>query len=368
MPRNQMVGLAAFVTVLFLASISERYILSALTGGQFGSLHALFDAAPGKWKVIAIGMMPIALIAVAIGAKSVETLLARSWIGVPGKIVSAKSVQRRVKRSVSSANDEDSEMRNFAQIIYTYVVAGRTWRGERLSIGADLGNFEVAEKLKRYQTGTHVTVYYDPRKPENAVIERDPPAGVIRFGIGLVVGLTALLFAVVFGADLARHVLRGQLAHPQNASIVTALLLFSAVIALFGYALKRQAAAADGWKETKGRVVSSEAERFVAGAERMSAPERSLVRQRVIYAYKVAGVDYSSDRVSFGARTASSLAGLEQGIVKRYPLGAGVTVYYDPANPSQAVLERGVRMLWLVWASAALFAGMAVAISGALGR
>jgi hypothetical protein len=366
MQRNQMMGLAAFVALLVLAAISERFILSSLTGGQFGSFHGMFDALPGKWKVIAIGMMPITLIAGAVGFLYFKMVRARSWIGVPGKIVSAKSVQRKVERSLSSSNDQDSEMRNFAVVTYAYEAGGRKLTGSRLSIGADLGNVEVAEKLAKYKTGTLVTVYYDPRKPENAVIERDLPAGVFGFGVKLVAGLIALLFAVVFGADLVRQIVRGQLPEPQNALIVTALALFSAVIALFGVALKRQAAAADGWKETKGRVVSSETERFVAGSDRISAPTRHLLRQRVIYAYKVAGVDYSSDRVAFGARTASSIAGLEQAIVKRYPLGAGVTVYYDPANPSQAILERGVRKLWLVWASAALFAVIAVAISGVL--
>ena len=367
MQRNQMIGAAAVVAVLFLASIGERFIMSALTGGQAGSLHGWFDGLPGKWKVIAIFMMPIALIAGAVAVKYIEMRRARSWIGVPGKIISAKSVQRKVERSLSSSNDQDFEMRNFAEISYAYSAGGRKLSGSRLSIGADLGNSGVAEKLARYKPGANVTVYYDPAKPESAVIERDLPEGTFRFGVWLVVALTVILFAVVFGADLVSQILRGQLPNPRNASIVTALALFSAVIALFGFGLKRQAAAADGWAQTKGRVVTSKTEQFVAGVDRISAPRRNLLRQRVIYAYTVAGVGYSSDRVSFGARTASSMPGMEQAIVRRYPVGTAVTVYYDPANPSQAVLDRGVRKLWLVWASAALFAVMAVAISGVLG-
>lgn len=361
MQRKQMMGLAFFVALMVIGSLSEPVI-----GWYFHSVHGSFDALPGKWKVIAIGMMPIALIAVAVGWLYIEVWRARSWIGVPGKILSAKAVQREVERSSSSSNDQDYEIRNFAEITYAYEAGGRKLTGSRLSVGADHGNTNVAENLAKYKAGTHVTVYYDPRKPEKAVIERDLPAGVFGFGIKLVLGLIALLFAVAFGADLVKQILRGQLPEPKNASIVTALSLFSALIALFGYGLKRQAAAADGWNATKGRVVSSEAERFTAGSDRISAPVRTLVRQRVIYAYKVAGVDYSSDRVRFGARTASSVAGLEQAVVKRYPLGAGVTVYYYPANPSQAVLERGVRLLGLVWASAALFAVIAVWISGVL--
>lgn len=362
MQRNQTWVAVGLVLLVFAGSMGQHFLAV-----KVAPLHAWFDALPGKWKVIVIGMMPIALIAVAVGVKYIEMVRARSWVSVPGKIVSAKSVQRKVARSLSSANDEDGEMRNFAEIIYAYEVAGRKLRGERLSIGADLGNSEVAEKLKRYKPGMAVTVHYDPRKPENAVIERDLPDGMFKAGAGIVAGLTALLFAVVLGADLAAKILKGQLPNPGNAPIVTALGLFSAAIVLFGFALKRQAAAADGWLQTKGRILASETEAFRAGVERISTPSRTLHRQRVTYGYDVAGVSYSSDQVSMGARTSSSVGAMEQSIVRRYPVGKTVTVYYDPVNPSQAVLERGARLIWLVWVSAALFAVLAVALSGLAG-
>ena len=356
----------------WVAMVLVLLVFAGATGQHFfaltlAPLHAWFDALPGKWKVILIGMMPIALIAVAVGVKYIEMVRARSWVAVPGKIVSAKSVQRKVARSLSNSNDEDYEMRNFADIIYAYEVDGRKLRGERLSIGSDLGNSEVAEKLKRYKPGMAVTVYYNPRQPERAVIERDLTDGSFRMGIGIIAGLTAVLFTVVFGADFAAQVLRGQLPNPRNAPIVIGLAMFAATIALFGIALKRQAAAADRWLQTSGRILASETEAFQSGVERISTPSRTLHRQRVTYGYAVAGVSYSSDRVSMGARTSSSVGAVEQAIVRRYPVGKTVTVHYDPTNPSQAVLERGVRLIWLVWASAALCAGLAVVQSGLVG-
>ena len=355
MQRNQVwaaVGVAALV-VLF--AIGEHSLAV-----MFAPVQRWVEALPGTWKVIGIFMMPILVIALAMVVKGWETWRARSWLAAPGKIVSAKSVQRKVARSLSSQNDDDYEMRNFAEIVYAYEVGGRALKGQRLSIGSDLGNFEVAEKLKRYKPGTAVTVYYDPRKPERAVIERDAPEGLWKVGAGIIGGLTALVFVVVFGASWGAQILQGQVADPRRASIVMALALFAAFIALFGWGLKRQAAQADGWKQTPGRITASDTEAFQAGRERLSTPSRTLQRQRIIYAYTVGGVNYVSDRVSMGARTSSSVAAMEQAQVRRYPVGKTVTVYYDPANPSQAVLERGVRLVWLVWGSAALFAGLAV--------
>ena len=64
-------------------------------------------------------------------------------------------------------------MRKFAQIVYEFTVAGPKYRGSRVSIGEDLGNFEVAETLAKYPQGKVVTVFYNPSKRTEAVLERE---------------------------------------------------------------------------------------------------------------------------------------------------------------------------------------------------
>jgi hypothetical protein len=59
----------------------------------------------------------------------------------------------------------------------------------------------------------------------------------------------------------------------------------------------------------------------------------------VAYRYKVRDRDYSSGRITLA--DFSSTTGRAQGIVNRYLDGAAVTVYYNPVDPSDAVLERG---------------------------
>lgn len=88
------------------------------------------------------------------------------------------------------------EQRNFANIVYEYTVRGQLLRNNRVSIGEDRGNFEVAETIARYPAGTPVTVFYNQLHPNEAVLERDLPTGLWGcLGIG-----TAVVLAIVFGS------------------------------------------------------------------------------------------------------------------------------------------------------------------------
>ncbi len=91
---------------------------------------------------------------------------------------------------------------------------------------------------------------------------------------------------------------------------------------------KRSAA----WPQVKGKVLTS----------RVSRREGSY-SVRLEYEYAVDGVQYTSDRIKFGA-TVTVGSGKEEAnaITERYPVGSEVTVYYDPHKPSRSVLEREV--------------------------
>jgi hypothetical protein len=60
----------------------------------------------------------------------------------------------------------------------------------------------------------------------------------------------------------------------------------------------------------------------------------------VAYTYEVAGREWHGNRVSFGQEPSGSYGDV-QPRMEQYLKGTEVTVYYDPADPSQAVLERG---------------------------
>jgi hypothetical protein len=64
---------------------------------------------------------------------------------------------------------------------------------------------------------------------------------------------------------------------------------------------------------------------------------------KVVYNYQVGGQALVGDRRRFSDSSSSS-ARRAQEAANRYPVGAQVTVYYDPNNPEVCVLEPGAGM------------------------
>lgn len=91
------------------------------------------------------------------------------------------------------------------------------------------------------------------------------------------------------------------------------------------------------WESTEGRIVSSTVTRLKHPREAAS------YYADIKYEYEVAGETFLGDRVFWGEYGTGSLDPMQE-IVDRYPVGKKVTVYYDPANPKKAVLERGARL------------------------
>ena len=90
---------------------------------------------------------------------------------------------------------------------------------------------------------------------------------------------------------------------------------------------------AQSWISTRGQVVLSRVE--------VSGGETTTVSPRVVYQYQVGAQTYQSEVIRAGSQffnvTNSRMA---YDTVDRYPVGATVTVYYNPANPAEAALER----------------------------
>ncbi len=100
--------------------------------------------------------------------------------------------------------------------------------------------------------------------------------------------------------------------------IGAAMFLYSAWSGLRAYQ-------STAWREVPGTVLH---------AECRSANNRTSARH-VQYEYAVGGVRYASEREHFGLHIATS------GCVAGYGAGERVSVHYDPARPSEAVLLPG---------------------------
>jgi len=276
--------------------------------------------------------------------KYIEVSEAARWPSAPGQVVVSKSETRHVKTGVNSG---DTEPRNFAKIVYEYTVAGRKHRCERVSIGENLGNFEVAETIARYPVGKPVTVYYKPTDPSTAVIERDVPPGLWKGVTYLVLGMIAVIVGFIVGFRQIGEFFGSVVRDPREAPFVAACVGFALVAALVIYAIQRHVARMAQWPTVPGRIDFSgvrEFEELDDDGSRWRTRHRADVR----YSYEVAGVRYTGDKTGTTARVTSNIPALVKPAA-RYAPGAAVEIHYHSENPAESILRPRTGPLWLLW-------------------
>jgi len=318
------------------------------------------------WTVYVMLLAPLGLLLAAAIVKTWQVREARSWLLAPGKVVVSVAEVREVRISDSDREDGHRlEKRNFANVTYEYAVGGRKLRGSRISIGEDLGNFEVAEKLAKYPAGSIVTVYYNPRHPEQAVLERDLPKGLWGcLGIG-----TAIVLGIVFGSAFGLNQTYAYLAHhiarPDLAGLVVGLGAFGLVIALMGYGVRRQASMAARWPVVQGTIKLSAPEHYYEASEPGERRGTEMFGRRVTYTYRYQNVSYTNECARVAAGTPSGSEKMLKKLMARYQDGATVEVRVNPDNPVEATLDANgaSRIAWLLWGIAAIFAALALFVA-----
>lgn len=101
-----------------------------------------------------------------------------------------------------------------------------------------------------------------------------------------------------------------------------------------GYNIWRQTQAKN-WPTVAGEVTRSE-------VESSTDSDGTTYRAEVSFRYEVNGQEHESDTWRFGA-WGSSDSSEARDVVKRFPVGRTVDVYYNPDDPASAVLEVGVQ-------------------------
>ena len=302
------------------------------------------------WLVYAMLLAPLGLILLAAGYKGLQVRAASEWPSTPGRVVISGSEVREV--SVMDKEREDGfrlEPRNFANITYEYSVSGEVLRNNRVSIGEDRGDFGVAETIARYPVGKAVTVYYNSRHPRDAVLERDTPRGWWGcLGIGSAIAL-ALIFGSVFGLNQLTELIATRLGNPKMSAPVVFLAAFGSILALFALALRRQASLAKQWPVVPGTIKMSDVEQYRAAPAKGSFARGPMMYQRqVSYAYSYNNVAYSRVQARFATSANARSGWLARKFTTAYQDGAGVDVYVNPANPSEATLDPRGGVIWII--------------------
>ena len=83
---------------------------------------------------------------------------------------------------------------------YTYSVGGRQYEGDRIKFGVTSStsrrNHVMAQAQRDFPPGDLVPVYYNPKKPSDAVLKRNAGSGTLIFGmVGVVLGILGIVSA-----------------------------------------------------------------------------------------------------------------------------------------------------------------------------
>jgi hypothetical protein len=123
------------------------------------------------------------------------------------------------------------------------------------------------------------------------------------------------------------------------AAIVFALLILNVVFLGIIFFMRRKMATVSEWPSAMGTVGSS-------GIDRRSSGDGYTDYPSVQYSYQVNGQPYQGTKIAPGMEVGGTGAGK---VVARYTAGAQVMVFYNPQNPSDAVLERKAPAQWIMW-------------------
>ena len=124
------------------------------------------------------------------------------------------------------------------------------------------------------------------------------------------------------------------------------LLILNAIFLGVIYFMRQKMAAVSQWPSTMGTVMMST-------IEQRSSSEGGYTDYPIVqYSYQIAGQTYQSMKRAPGPEVGGTGA---RKIVARYPAGAQVMVFYNPQNPSEAVLEKKAPAQWLMWLLLVIF-------------
>lgn len=128
--------------------------------------------------------------------------------------------------------------------------------------------------------------------------------------------------------------------------IAFVLIILNAIFLTILFFMRRRMAVVSQWPSTMGTVIASR-------IEQRSSSEGGYTDYPVVqYSYQIGGQPYQGTKLAPGPEVGGTGA---RKVVGRYPAGAQVMVFYNPQDPSDAVLERKAPAQWLMWLILVIF-------------
>jgi hypothetical protein len=123
------------------------------------------------------------------------------------------------------------------------------------------------------------------------------------------------------------------------------LLLIDILLLVWIFFTRRKVKQASNWPSVGGTVTLSTLREYEESDGYVTYPD-------VMYSYQVGGYTYQGSRIAPGQAVGGSGA---RKVIARYPVGSQVTVFYNPQNPTEAVLEKKAPALFLLWLMLIIF-------------
>ncbi len=128
-----------------------------------------------------------------------------NWLATEAEVVAAE-----VKTSVHTDRNYDKRTRKYTtrstssfapEITYKFTVAGREYTGRKFrTLGfSSKREGEIRELISRYPVGRRITVYYNPAKNDEAIIEKAPGPSKLLLVFGGCIVLLGFLIVFVLG-------------------------------------------------------------------------------------------------------------------------------------------------------------------------
>jgi hypothetical protein len=232
------------------------------------------------------------------------------------------------------------------QVRYRYQYVSRTYQGDVYQRGySGDDDYRKAQRLLLlYPAQSIHRCYVNPAKPTEAVLAASSPWK-------LLVVLVPMVFAAIGGGilwALWRGNRSGRESKPRPVSTGPrtgrlVLVLFFGVFFAMGMvflilmvgAPMVNAARAAGWQATPCVVIDSKLR------SHHDSDSGTTYKVNILYEYQVQGRTYRSNRYGFFSAFSSGRSGKEA-VVRQHPPGRQLVCWVNPADPTHAVLDRGI--------------------------
>ncbi len=119
--------------------------------------------------------------------------------------------------------------------------------------------------------------------------------------------------------------------------ILTLMLVGGIAISLWGWVVMKRAQRKQKWPHVPGRIEVSDL-----------SSELDDLLPHIVFSYTVEGKAY--ERAFEFPPDINPMPEFSKSYCDKYPVGADIQAYYDPADPGEATLEPGSRGDWMVLA------------------